>query len=311
MIYLTQGHEKSIAFETFIKSFLMLPSEKLDKFIYIVNKECIEKNSSDLNLNISIKEDAILINNNRRLNCLFIEDDIQQSSFKSIIKALGIITEDDILVTLPTSKDKFILNKNKFAGHTEFFRSYFHKELTMNFINESEQVLILTDHVAIENVSKSLTIDHILNQIEVSLKNIKRYFNRNIKNVVISGINPHAGESGIISNDDKVIEVAVHALSKKFKNITFIGPVPADTQFHQIKNLKNTLQVFCHHDQALTYFKFKNGFIGINTTFGLDFLRLSVDHGTAPNLYGLNIANPIGSYFVLKTALEIHEKRRL
>lgn len=312
MIYVTQGHEGSIAFETFYKSIQMLPNESLKNFTYIASKDVVLKNIEDLAYNPTIENDKIRISKNKFINCLFLESNFLKSSLDSIIQALKIIKKNDILITLPTSKDKFKYQDKIYTGHTEFFRNYLNKNLTMNFINEDEQVLILTDHVPINCVTQKLNSQYIIEQIEISIFNLKKYFNRTITDVLISGINPHAGENGIISNDDiNVFSNVVKRLAKKHDKIKFTGPISADTLFVQIKNSKKTLQVFCHHDQALTYFKFKNGFIGNNTTFGLNFLRLSVDHGTASDLYGLNKSNPLGSYFVLKTAIEIHERNRL
>ena len=134
---------------------------------------------------------------------------------------------------------------------------------------------------------------------------------QNIEKVIITGINPHAGESGLIGSEDSVIKKSINELRKRNPKIKFSGPISGDSMHAELKDSKKELQVFCHHDQALSYFKFKNGIIGINTTFGLNFLRLSVDHGTALGLYGKNEANPLGSYFVLTEAIKIHEKIRL
>jgi 4-hydroxy-L-threonine phosphate dehydrogenase PdxA len=310
MIYLTQGHERSIAIETLVKSLYMLPDSQLKNFIYYVNNEVLQFNIDHLKLPLRIVDNELILSKNKRITCNFIKSDIESSSFESIKSSIKEIKNDDILVTMPTSKDKFVYGSKQYAGHTDFFRSFYQNELTMNFINNNEQVLILTDHVPISKVGDSLTLDSVINQITTSIKNLKYHFSRTINDVLISGINPHSGERGLIGTEDIIIEKSIEILQKKFPRIKFKGPIPGDSLALQINQTKQTLQVFCHHDQALSYFKFKNGIIGINTTFGLEFLRLSVDHGTAKELYGLNLANPIGSYFVLNNALRIHERKR-
>ena len=81
-------------------------------------------------------------------------------------------------------------------------------------------------------------------------------------------------------------------------------PLPADTIHNEVKSLKNTLVVYSYHDQGLPAFKSRNQLLGINLTLGLPFIRLSVDHGTAPNLYLKGIANPMGCVYALRQAIK-------
>ena len=310
MIYITQGHEKSIAIEVLVKGLFMLPIGELHKLKYIVHQETLESNLIELKINYHINKNQLVFENNRKINCIFLDSSIEKSSFDSIIYCLKNATKDDIFITSPTSKDKFYWLQKNYLGHTDFFRSYYKKNLTMNFVNNNEQVLILTDHVPVSEITKNINTNNIYQQIVTSINGLKKYFNRDILKVLVSGINPHAGEKGLIGTEDFLINKALIKLRNSHPNIDFIGPIPADTLSNQVKESYSTLQVFCHHDQALTYFKHKNGFLGINTTFGGECLRLSVDHGTASELYGLNKANPLGSYFVLNKALKIHDNIR-
>ena len=310
MIHITQGHEESIAIETLVKSLQMLSEKQLQNFYYHINKDVLDANLEKLNIRTTVKDNNLYFDSKKYIRCKFIKSSNEDSSFNSILSSLSIINKGDILITPPTSKDKFIYNGQSFAGHTDFLRNYYNKKLTMNFVNDTEQMLILTDHVSIDNVPRALNISNITDQIEQSIDYIAKYFNRKIKYVHISGINPHSGENGLISKKDKIIDESIEILAKKNPHLKFKGPIPGDIQSSLLTDPISTLQVYCHHDQGLSYFKFKNGFIGLNTTFGLDYLRLSVDHGTAQKLYGLNQANPLGSYFVLKNALKIHENTK-
>ena len=310
MIYITQGHEESIATEVLVKSMLMLPQKKLTKFIYVVNKKVIIKNLKSIGINYRIKDDYLYLTSKHKIRCYFINSSEKTSSLASIDYCLSRLKNEDILITSPTTKDKFKNKDQQLLGHTEYLRDYYKKSMTMNFINNKEQVLILTDHVPIKMVVSKLSVENVIEQIKTSLSGLSKYYQRSIETVLISGINPHAGENGLIGNEDTIIKNALVELKKIYPKIRFEGPIPGDTLPSKIKVPIRTLQVFCHHDQALTYFKHKNKFLGINTTFGLEFLRLSVDHGTAQDLYGLNKANPLGSYFVLLKALEINESRK-
>ena len=121
---------------------------------------------------------------------------------------------------------------------------------------------------------------------------------RNIKEVYFSGINPHCGEDGNISITDIIINAAIKKLVLSFPDIDFHEMLPGDTLHFSIKN-KEQLFVYAFHDQGLAPFKLKYGLTGINLSLGLPFKRVSVDHGTAFNLYGKNQANYNGMLYLL------------
>ena len=114
----------------------------------------------------------------------------------------------------------------------------------MNFINSKEQLLILTDHVPLKEVATKIDSKIVYGQIANTLINLKKYFHRKIETVLVSGINPHAGEGGLIGNEDSVIEEGINLLKKDFINVTFLGPIPGDTQFNYLSNpKKNTSSI--------------------------------------------------------------------
>ena len=117
--------------------------------------------------------------------------------------------------------------------------------------------------------------------------------NFKLNTITFAGINPHAGENGLIGTGDENISRAIDILAKEYSNIKFFGPLSGDT-LHLKSNSINDLLIYCFHDQALSYFKSKTGFLGANITIGLDYLRVSVDHGTAFDLYGKNSADYLG-----------------
>ena len=186
-------------------------------------------------------------------------------------------------------------NELQCNGYTEYLRHYYNKDLTMNFVSIDENVLLLTDHISLQEVSPRLTKEYILNQIKISLST----FPKRIDYLYLSGINPHAGEGGLISSQDLILEDVIKELKSSFPNISFFGPLPSDT-IHVSKSFQqNELTVYCYHDQGLNPFKLRNGFTGINLTLGLPFRRVSVDHGTAFSLYGKNKANYQGMLYLL------------
>lgn len=296
MIYVTQGHESGIGLEIFIKSFLLLSKEEKKLVRLVVSRADFDKNLIDLNLSPNLFKDLLIIDN--VVTTKF-------SSTNSLLTALSLITEKDILVTLPTSKDQLVYNNKNLAGYTEFFRKYYqNKNIAMTFKGISKNILLITDHIPLKEVTKKITSQLIEEKINITLENFNKYFYP-IEEVIFSGINPHAGENGILGSEEDNIKDAMVNLQKSY-GLIFKGPYSGDTLHHYFNSNKKQLFVYMFHDQGLATFKNEYGLIGLNITLGLPFLRLSVDHGTAFELYGKNEANSTGMLFLFKQAFEVN-----
>ncbi len=296
MIYVTQGHERGIGLEIFLKSFLLLTTQERKAITLVVDETDLNTNFKDLKLK---KE------NFKGLNLFHPEKKTgTPSSSSSLLHVLSVITPNDILVTLPTSKDQLIYNGKSLAGYTEFFREYFkNNNIAMTFKGISQNVLLITDHVALKDVTKTITLDLIVEKTHTALKFYEKYFHA-FDEVIFSGINPHVGENGILGSEDKIIGTAINELKKKH-TLLFKGPYSGDTLHMHHDEKKKQLFVYMFHDQGLSQFKATHGLIGLNISMGLPFLRLSVDHGTAFDLYGKNKANATGLTFLFKQAFEV------
>lgn len=295
MIYVTEGHESGIGLEIFLKSFLLLSKEQKKLIRLVVSKKDLEKNFSDLKLNPKLFSDLSIIEN---------VESTKFSSTNSLFTALNIIKPEDILITLPTSKDQLVINDVNQAGYTEFFRTYFkNKNISMTFKGLTQNILLITDHIALKQITQMITADLIINKVQIVLDNFKKYF-FSFDEIIFSGINPHAGENGILGDEEKHIKTAIVNLEKNYGKI-FKGPISGDTLHHLHDSTKKQLLVYMYHDQGLAQFKSQYGLIGLNITLGLPFLRLSVDHGTAFELYGKNKANISGMLYLLKQAYEV------
>lgn len=310
MIYVSQGHELGIGLEVFFKSTLSLSQNTLDHFVLYASSKSIGDTLKTLNLPFKIQDSNIVVCGKQLSYCDINADKNETESSKSLLEILKIIKKEDILITLPTSKDQLIHNDENCAGYTEFFRKFYQiDELSMIFKSYDLFVLLLSDHIPLSSVTKKLNRDFISSKIQITLNSIKKYFKLDINEVLISGINPHAGEGGVLGHEDSVISSSIQDLNKIFPKIKLQGPLPGDTlHFHKSDQLKQ-LFVYAFHDQGLPFFKDKYGLFGINITMGLDFLRMSVDHGTAFSLYGKNQASSSGCLYVLNEAFKIHSNR--
>jgi 4-hydroxythreonine-4-phosphate dehydrogenase len=305
MIYVSSGHERSIALEIFLKSFISLTPEEQKTFVLAVSPSVITKNLESMRWEYKLNPTNIEMGCNK-LNILPINQ-IGDSplSTLSLLAAMESCSPSDILLTMPTSKDQLILDGKKLAGHTEFFRHYFNNNnIGMLFSAKNNHTLLLTDHIPIKSISETVTVELVLAKTKLVLEKYFFLYKVPLKKVIFSGINPHAGEGGILGNEEQIIISAIDKLQRHYPNIQFIGPVSGDTiQLLNNNPSSDELHVYAFHDQGLPIFKTLYGVLGVNISVGLPYLRMSVDHGTAFSLYGKNKAFMLGSLYLLKHAL--------
>lgn len=218
-------------------------------------------------------------------------------AFRCLQKACEI--KPKFIVTAPTSKEAMHLAGHHFNGQTEVlekFLAHDGQKAEMLFVSRDFRVLLLTRHVALKDIC--LTKEMIIEKVE----RLRSYFQNklNIKkpSFALCALNPHAGENGILGNEEETILIpAVEALRKRGINIT--NPMPADALF--IKGVQNYIKaekmpydcyISCYHDQGLIPIKAVASEKTVNMTIGLDIIRTSPSHGTAFDIAGKNIANP-------------------
>ncbi|MCT4642469.1 MAG: 4-hydroxythreonine-4-phosphate dehydrogenase PdxA [Bacteriovoracaceae bacterium] len=291
MIYVSQGHEKSVSLEIFLKSFLCQSSKVQNQVILYCYKETLIENLEFLKLKYSIYNKTVSIEHSK-LSIKFIDKSGPQT-LNCLSEILKEIKPEDFLLTLPSSKDQF----GGYSGHTDFFRNHYNiKSLPMSFLCDQINISLLTDHIPLKEVSKKITKESIIDKINIFINGYKKLFN--LKQITFSGINPHSGENGILGNEEENITNAIKELNN-IHQIKFIGPIAADTLVFN-KSFLNGPIIFSSHDQGLGVFKTISGFRGINITFGLPFIRISPDHGTAFDLYRKNEANYESTLYIFK-----------
>jgi 4-hydroxythreonine-4-phosphate dehydrogenase len=301
-VYVTQGHEKGIGLEVFFKSCLLFTTSELSRVKLLAYKNSVERTLSSLHLPWSWDKSSLTIAHTK-IQAEWLAEKTFSESYSALLHGMELCERGDaILFTLPTSKDQF----PGFPGHTEFFRAHYNKEdLGMFFSSPTLQVLLLSDHVPINRLSELMTESLIYERLNSSFISFRKW-DWPISKVFIAGLNPHAGESGLIGDEDTRISAAIKRLRGSV-NFDMSGPLPADTMLLQ-KRSKNDLLVYIYHDQGLGGFKGLQGFIGSNITLGLPFLRFSPDHGTSFALYGQNAADYRGCSFALRQAIRMLKK---
>lgn len=190
------------------------------------------------------------------------------------------------LVTGPVHKGNINEAGFCFTGHTEYLADLGNsKQVVMMLANDSMRVALATTHIPLAKVSNSISQELLISVLRVLDQGLKKQFGIPQPRILVCGLNPHAGESGHLGDEEiKVIAPAIQALQQEGMNLT--GPVSADTAFLK-QQLANTDAVLAmYHDQGLPVIKHSGFGNIINITLGLPFIRTSVDHGTALALAG-------------------------
>jgi 4-hydroxythreonine-4-phosphate dehydrogenase len=245
-----------------------------------------------------------------------------EGSLKFLQKAIALIKEGavDALVTAPLSKEAVSLYYSGFVGHTEYLAKAFGvKHFDMMFIAPQVRLTIVTRHVPLRDVPKLISVPAVFDAISLMTKTLKERFKIRNPKIAVLGLNPHAGESGLLGRED--IKYILPAIRKaKAQGVNAKGPLPADTFFAFHRH-------FCHsrgsyrrgeasgnsydgiiamyHDQGLVPLKGMYMKELVNFTAGLPFVRTSPAHGTAFDIAGKNKADPSSMIAAIKLACEL------
>ena len=195
------------------------------------------------------------------------------------------------MVTAPVSKESFKFAGLKYSGHTEFLGALTKtKNFCMMMICDNLNSVMVTRHLPISKVSSVLTKKDIVLTTKLSADFVKKIVGK-VPKIVICALNPHAGDNGILGNDEKEkIIPAINSLKKEGYNIC--GLYPVDVAWAKFLKYKYDLIVGMYHDQIMLPLKVLNPQKIVNVTAGLPFIRTSPGHGTAFDIAGKNIADP-------------------
>ena len=212
----------------------------------------------------------------------------------------------DAMVTLPISKNMLSEALPAFKGHTEYISALANsegKELMM-LASKKLKVAIVTTHVSLKMVPLMLTQKKLSDTLKTLNNELKSKFKINKPKIIVTGLNPHSGENGEFGDEEeKIISPVIKEL--KMTGYDLIGPIPADTAFTK-KNI-GMCDAFLamYHDQGLAPFKAISFGRGVNITLGLQFIRTSVDHGTAFDIVGTDKVDPSSFFEAIKMAIAL------
>lgn len=195
----------------------------------------------------------------------------------------------DFMITAPISKLAWEMAGIKYKGHTDFLKDFFGVErVIMSFWSKDLKVALFTHHIPLKKFFEKLNKEELEGFIKFLFEELKKL--RLDMEVMVAGVNPHAGEEGIIGDEEeKIIKPVIDRLKKMGFRIS--GPYPSDSLFRMIKDREDVIVLCFYHDQGLVPFKLLHFKDGVNMTLGLPILRLSPVHGTAFDIAGKDLAD--------------------
>jgi 4-hydroxythreonine-4-phosphate dehydrogenase len=215
------------------------------------------------------------------------------------------------MVTAPICKESMYRRGFTFPGHTEYLAHVTRSARPiMAFSAPGLRVSLATVHVPLRQVFEILTPELILETLRISAQDLQRFFGISRPRIALCGLNPHAGESGHLGDEEqRFLEPALR--EARAEGIQVEGPLPADTVFGQAIRGRFDLVVALYHDQGLIPVKLLCFGESVNLTFGLPIIRTSVDHGVAYDIAGKGLADAASLNAAIRLALEIIQQQRL
>ncbi len=219
----------------------------------------------------------------------------------------------DVLVTAPISKYNIQSKNFNYPGHTEYLSKKFaqaNDEALMMLVSDNLRIAVATGHIPVNEVASALTTDLILKKIRLLNNSLKKDSMIVRPRIAVLGLNPHAGDSGLIGNEEQ--EIIIPALKKaEEEGILVFGPYAADGFFGAGIYNKFDAILAMYHDQGLIPFKTLAMDAGVNFTAGLNIVRTSPAHGTAFDIAGENLASPQSLLAAIYHAIDVLRNREI
>jgi 4-hydroxythreonine-4-phosphate dehydrogenase len=215
----------------------------------------------------------------------------------------------DALVTAPIDKNSIHSDEFPFKGHTEFLaREFGGGDSLMFMVGESLRIGLVTDHEALKDVPSLITRERIESKLKLMDHSLRKDFGINKPKIAVLGLNPHAGDGGLIGKEDEEVIKPVIGDHRNKGKLVF-GPFPPDGFFGTAQYRQYDAVLAMYHDQGLIPFKTLAFETGVNFTAGLSVIRTSPDHGTGYNIAGKNQANESSMREAIFQAGEIFRHR--
>ena len=324
---ITHGDINGIGYEVILKTFSdQRMTELCVPIIYGSSKvAAYHRKALDLpavNINVVSRAEEAGLNRVNIINC--VEDDIKveltqstpvagRAAYKALEAAVADLKSGaiDVLVTAPINKHNIQNTQFHFPGHTEYLEQTLGdgQKALMILMTDTLRVALVTGHIPVSQVPSQITVENIVTKLQVFNQSLKQDFTIIKPRIAVLALNPHAGDNGVIGNEEaEIIKPAMEEAERL--GVMSFGPFPADGFFgsKMYEDFDGVLAMY--HDQGLAPFKALAMEEGVNYTAGLPFVRTSPAHGTAYDIAGQNLASESSFRQAVYTALDVYRSRQ-
>jgi 4-hydroxythreonine-4-phosphate dehydrogenase len=213
------------------------------------------------------------------------------------------------LVTAPIHKKNIQSPEFSFSGHTPYLKNVFGvNDVVMMLCAGNFRVALVTEHIPVSDIAKNITREAIVSKLVIMNKSLQRDFGIDKPRIAVLGLNPHAGDEGLVGNEEEtIIKPAIK--DAKNNNILAVGPYSADAFFARRYHDRFDAVLAMYHDQGLIPFKALATGEGVNFTAGLPAVRTSPDHGVAFDIAGKNKADTSSFIAAIFECIDIINRR--
>ncbi len=322
---ITCGDINGVGLEVVMKTFLDNRMHQVCTPVIYASNKMVSLQRKMLNMNdlqyVTVKSgNDIILRKTNVINCWEEEVPVEfgkdtadggKYALRSLESAISDLKEKhiDVLITSPINKHNIQSAEFKFKGHTEYLAEKFPSPAHLMFlVSDTLRIAVVSGHIPMKEVAAFLSQDKIVTTLKLMNQSLKRDFNVRKPKIAVLGLNPHAGDAGLLGKEES--EIIIPSIKKCFDEGLFVyGPYSADGFFGSsaYKNFDAVLAMY--HDQGLIPFKTIAFSSGVNFTAGLSIVRTSPDHGTAYDIAGKGIASEDSFREAIYTAIDIAKNR--
>ncbi|MDD3477109.1 MAG: 4-hydroxythreonine-4-phosphate dehydrogenase [Sulfurimonas sp.] len=274
---------------------------KLCSPIYCINSYMLNQASTLLGYDIPSNFEISEVSGEFTIKKGCVDKDSGKFSYDSFMHAISLCEQKkaDAVVTMPIHKEAWMLAGLKYKGHTDLLREHFKKDAIMMLGCEKMFVALFTEHIPLKDVASS-----------IKYKRLKQFFldfHNSVQNekVAVLGLNPHAGDNGVLGHEELIITKAIKSANNKVGFEQFIGPIVPDIAFTPHFRDKYRYFIAMYHDQGLAPLKALYFDESINVSLNLPIIRTSVDHGTAFDIAYEGKAKTLSYINAIKSAISL------
>jgi len=267
--------------------------------IYCINSHMLNQAAKILNIEIPKNFNIWHVDGEFKIKPSYVDLACGKYSYDSFMSAIKLCEDKkaDGVVTMPIHKEAWKKAGLEFVGHTDLLRQHFKKDAIMMLGCEEMFVALYTEHIPLKEVASTIKTDKLVTFFLDLYKSIGD------KRVAVLGLNPHAGDNGVLGDEEREIEKAIKIVNTKINKELFCGAIVPDIAFTPHFRKEFNYFVVMYHDQGLAPLKALYFDESINVSLNLPIIRTSVDHGTAYDIAYKGKANPLSYINAIKSAI--------